>query len=328
MRNGTPLAAADFVRVGSNGFGDGQNSYAHSLGWFRDSLYVGTSRNALQLLRLFPPRHAPAMDPWPVPVPPRVEDLDLHGEIRRLDPRTGRCEVVHRSPDLKSRTGGLVPRELGYRGMEVHQGRSDASPALYVSSISSVARGTGARILRSPDGKRFEPVGEPGLGNPRVSSFRTLVSFDGSLYVAPTGEGTRWNTVSNAVLLRSDDPATGKWEEACTPGFGDPTNGAIFELAAFDGCLYAGTFNAVQGFQLWRMPGRGEAPRRWSRVIARGAERGNSNEMVLSMCAFRGALYVGTGIQNGGYDRSNGIGPAAAELLRINPDGSWDLIAG
>jgi hypothetical protein len=43
---------------------------------------------------------------------------------------------------------------------------------------------------------------------------------------------------------------------------------------------------------------------------------------------FKGALYVGTGILNGGYHRSAGVGPAAAELLRVWPDDSWELLVG
>jgi hypothetical protein len=46
------------------------------------------------------------------------------------------------------------------------------------------------------------------------------------------------------------------------------------------------------------------------------------------MVPFNGAMYVGSGIQGGGIDRVNKIGPAAAELIRINPDDSWDLIVG
>jgi hypothetical protein len=46
------------------------------------------------------------------------------------------------------------------------------------------------------------------------------------------------------------------------------------------------------------------------------------------MAPFKGAMYIGTGIQGGGNDRVNKIGPAGAELLRINSDDSWDLIVG
>ena len=46
------------------------------------------------------------------------------------------------------------------------------------------------------------------------------------------------------------------------------------------------------------------------------------------MTMFKGALYVGSGIQGGGIDTQNKIGPAPPELIRIHPDGSWDLIVG
>jgi hypothetical protein len=52
------------------------------------------------------------------------------------------------------------------------------------------------------------------------------------------------------------------------------------------------------------------------------------NEMAMSMCVFNNALYVGSGIQNGGYDRTYRIGPAAPELIRIYPDDTWDLVVG
>jgi hypothetical protein len=63
-------------------------------------------------------------------------------------------------------------------------------------------------------------------------------------------------------------------------------------------------------------------------VLANGAHRGPLNEAAVSMCAFRGALYVGGGIAQGGYDRLHRVGPAAPELIRIHPDDSWDLIVG
>jgi hypothetical protein len=46
------------------------------------------------------------------------------------------------------------------------------------------------------------------------------------------------------------------------------------------------------------------------------------------MYVFNDALYVGTGIQGMGYDRTYDAGPAAAELIRIYPDDSWELIVG
>src|SRR5437867_10212785 len=99
-------------------------------------------------------------------------------------------------------------------------------------------------------------------------------------------------------------------------------------MAVFNNHLYAGTFNHYEGFQIWKTPATGKSPCRWTKVIERGAYRGPLNEVAMSLCVFDGALYVGSAIQNGGYDRTNFIGPAAAELIRIYADDSWDLVVG
>jgi hypothetical protein len=46
------------------------------------------------------------------------------------------------------------------------------------------------------------------------------------------------------------------------------------------------------------------------------------------MYPFKGALYVGSGIQGGGIDKQNKVGPAPPEMIRIHPDGDWDLLVG
>lgn len=327
-RSSAGLDRTDFMRIVVNGFGDPQNSYVHSMAWYKDHVYMGTSRHILALLKLFPPPDGASMDPWPVNVPDRVEDLDLRAQIWRWDPASGGFEHLHTSPDIIGRNGKEVPRDLGYRGMVVFQGRSDPEPALYVSTVSSVSRGTGARVLRSSEGLKFDPVSEPGLGNPNISTFRSLVAFDGHLYAAPAGEGKTWNTTKAPKIFRCADPLHKEWELACEPGFGDPNNTGIFELAVFDDHLYAGTFNHIEGYQVWKTPATGDAPCRWTKALGHGAYRGSLNEMAMSLCAFKDAIYVGSGIQNGGYDRWNIIGPAAGEVVRIYPDNSWDLVVG
>ena len=323
------LGRLDFRCIASGGFGDPHNSYAHSMAWFQGALYVGTSRDLFALLRLFPPPEDPAaMHPWPVSVPDQVEKLDLRAQIWRWVPEAGKWKLVHVAPATRGRNGQPVPRDLGYRGMAVYQGRSDPAPALYVSGISSVSRGTGARLLRSIDGNTFSAVSEPGLGNPQISTLRALMPFDGFLYVSPTGAGKSWNASGKAIILRSADPFAGRWEVTCAPGFGDAENTGIFEMQVFNNCLYAGTFNHSTGYQVWKTPATGRQPCAWRRVTAQGAGRGNLNEMAMSMCVFNGALYVGSGIQNGGYDRTFRVGPAASELIRIHPDDTWDLIVG
>ena len=162
------------------------------------------------------------------------------------------------------------PRDAGYRSMCVFQGKSDRAPALYVSTMSR----TGAVLLRSEDGKSFEPVCEPGFGDASIYSFRSLVEWNGWLFAAPAG------TVSDGHLDRnlppapkiyaSKDPLKGAWVEAAPPGFGDAANLAIYPVCPAFGRLYAGTANADLGCQIWQTEARGKPPFRLVSGHSRG----------------------------------------------------------
>src|SRR3546814_8361037 len=92
-------------------------------------------------------------------------------------------------------------------------------------------------------------------------------------------------------------------------------------MAEFDGHLYAGTANPITGGELWKTRG-GDLPYHWTKVFDRGAGRGLHNEVAGTLCEFKGALYVASGVINGGYHRAFRIGPAAAEIMRFWPDDS------
>jgi hypothetical protein len=318
-----------FRKICENGFGDRHNSYSHSMVWFNGHLYVGTTRTNLCLIRKALPVK---IDFWPVdcstPIySPEFERAQARAEIWRYDPERSQWSRVFQSPLIEDGEGGEMSRELGYRRMEVFQGASDRAPALYVSTWSR-SRSTGMLILRSDDGERFTPVSQPGLVGLNITSIRSLVSFQGRLFAAPTGgTGTRANISEIPIIYESTDPASGEWRPCNEPGFGDMGNRTVFELFAYEDFLYAGTANN-SGYQIWRTRAEGRPPYKWEQVIREGAGRGSLNQFAVSMIAFNGAVYVGSGIQNGGFDRINRIGPAGAELIRINPSGSWDLVVG
>jgi hypothetical protein len=324
------LNSDNFKKICINGFGDGSNAYAHSMAWFKNHLYVGTTRANLALLK-----HSMKqirLDIWPVecsyPVySPEFEQIQARAEIWRYSPLLNHWERVFHAPMVIGDTGEEMSRDLGYRGIAVFQGKSDLEPALYISNWSR-SRDKGPIIMRSEDGKTFVPVCKPGLVGLPVTSFRLLIPFKGRLFTAPTGAAKgNPNTSGVTRIYQSRDPAIGEWEPVNEPQFGDPENLTVFEMQCFGDYLYAGTFNN-KGFQIWRTLGEGKPPYTWERVVADGAGRGCLNQIVTSMMVFNDALYVGTGIQNGGYDLLNDIGPAGAEILRIHHDGSWDVIMG
>jgi SAM-dependent methyltransferase len=323
------LTSRNFRRIAENGFGDGHNNYPHSMAWFRDRLYVGATRDNLVHIRLRSRFEIPAKC-WPIPVPKDIWDLDLRAQIWRYDPIAEHWDRVFTAPLVQAEDGSEVPLSLAFRSMVVFQGASDAAPAIYVPTLSP-AKLSGAVMLRSTNGSDFEVVSEPNLaGGSKLRSFRTLVGFKGWLFTSPTMGAERGlaNMAGVATVLVAADPAAGEWRLANAPGFGEPCNSTVFAMHPFNGFLYAGTFNLAEGFQVWKTDAEGEPPFRWTKVMSHGAYRGRLNEAVVSMAVFNGSLYIGTGIQNGGYDRIFMVGPAAAELIRLHADDSWELIVG
>jgi hypothetical protein len=318
------LGARDFRLVAYGGFGDGHNSYAHAMAWFKGRLYVTTMRGAFALMRS---RLSLGLDTWPVEGPPDPFDLDLAAEIWAYDPKRDLWERAYKAPSITGSHGKPIPRDISYRSIAVYQPTPADDPVLYVSTWSP-ARGPGPVILKSTDGRHFDVTCEPGLVGLPVTTIRSLLQFKGRLYTTPAGSrGGNTNISGHVVVYESRDPAAGHWEPVSDLGFGDFSNKSLHEMCAWGDHLYAGTLN-LGGFQLWRSTCEGEPPYTWEKVLEQGAWRGKLNQGVLSMMPFKGCLYIGTGIQGGGIDRANGVGPAAAELIRLHDDMSWDLIVG
>jgi hypothetical protein len=273
-------------------------------------------------------RHHPDwMQVWPVRVPNRFHDFDFRAQIWRYSPSTNHWELVYRSPWVTGVNRERIPRDIGYRSMTLFKTASELCEALYTAAFSPASSGQPPQILRCRNGVNFESVSTAG-SDPALNTYRILHVFNGRLYTSPTGRtGGEANASRSAVVLETNNPASEPWRPVSELGFGDPGNQTFFEMATFNGHLYVGTLNPFTGFQIWKTSG-GRKPWRWYRVLTNGAFRGNRNEIAISMCVFNGALYVGTAIQNGGYDRAYKVGPAAPELIRIYADDSWDLIVG
>lgn len=323
------LDGADFRLTAPNGFGDGWNSYAHSMAWFEGKLYVGTTRATMAGLKYTVPDTR--ISPWPTNVPDDVYSLDRRAEIWCYTVEQDRWTRVYKAAEVHSTMiKRLVPRYVGFRGMTVFQGAGDTKPCIYVATWAPWTAEP-PNMLRSEDGIHFEDMPRPPFGD-AVRSFRTTQVFKGRLHTTPTSSNIggigRDSVGSDATIFCSADIASGEWARASDNGFGDLANLTVFEMGVFNDHLYAGCVNAQRGFELWKTDGEGGPPYRWKKVLERGAHRGPFNEAVVSLMAFKGALYVGTGIINGGYHREYKLGPAAAEILRVWPDDTWDLLVG
>jgi hypothetical protein len=318
------LERARFTEIGRDGIGNPRSLVAQSMGYFDGALFLGVTHpsgdgpeDAARILR-----YDPDASTWEVvyesPLVEADENAAVHDVYRGESSRKlGRGQEK----------GGLVPRYRGFRGI-TQLANGHGEPLLFASTLSH----WGSQLLVSRDGRHFEEACEPGLGDPNVLSFRATLGFRDKLFIAPVGtvrEGVMDRNFGDvARLFVSDDPMSRQWHDAMEPGFGDPTNLSVFAIAAFDDHVYAGTGNPERGFELWKTRAQGQPPYQWKRVLTRGAWRYNVNETTASMTAFNGALYVGSGLPGLGYDKAHDVGPAAAELIRVWPDDSWDLLVG
>jgi hypothetical protein len=315
--------------IAERGFGSSDNAYAWSMAWFRGRLYVGTARDPLCVEHAtmdfyFPSsglyRQLPARD---IRCPPTIHRADLRAEIWRYTPRSGRWTRVYRSPRVPNPRAPRMPiaRDIGYRGMVVLK-EPGRPAALYVAGLTAdefvpeLRRRYPPRILRTVDGTHFRPLrGAPGVvrataGPQRPVGYRAMAVLNGELYVTASGGLT-----GDGVVLRVAHPAgaSPRFEQVSPAGL------AVFELEVFDGRLYAGTGDGRQGYGVWRMGG-GPRPA-WVPVVTGGAGRGAAVTSVVSMETYRGRLYVG----------ASGWGTPAlpvSELIRIGPDGRWELVVG
>lgn len=315
------------VQINEQGFGDRQNSFAWSMLWWNDKLYVGTGRSFLCVLNatwdvelgtdLYRSEY-PDVECAPTP-----QDLELQAEIWRYTPETENWERLYQSPSdvpIPDHPDKFVARDIGFRSMALFT-EPDGTEALYVGGVSSRSFNPGVpppRILRSEDGVNFEPLPqEPGtfLGDLPINldeelevdrSFRSMVVYKGRLFV----------TVSDfrgvGVLLEAANPAGGNdnFRQVTPPDM------QVWALRVFNDYLYVG-LRTDNGYAVVKTDASGDPPYEFTPIVTDGAfkqPRTVRSQEVLSMYPFRGKLYVGTN--------------RPTELIRIDPDDTWELVVG
>jgi hypothetical protein len=347
--SGQALTSGNFKQAAPRGFGDRNNSWAHSMAWWHDHLYVGTNREAVCVSE-FAIWFAAAINlgvdfanaylPYPPSDPnlscaPGGTDLSLQAEIWRWTPSDNTWMRVFQSPLEVDNPGPggpkpappqvmwqgkKLPYEDSFRGLAPFT-EPDGTEALYAFGVTTGIIWNGdklplPRILRSTDGVTFTPVPQtPGTflgtltGISDHSSYRSPVSYGNKLFVlAGSAEGI-------GALIASADPAKGDnaWFLASPPGV------TYYELAAFNGWLYLGGFDMTNGinngYTVLKTRAEGTPPYQFITVLPVGAYLTQMpSTSVVSMHVYRDRLYVGTS--------------TFPEVIRINPDDTWDLVVG
>jgi hypothetical protein len=273
-------------------------------------LYVGTDNNIVGLALAALKERKQGGGQLPVQPP----------QVRRYRPDHGpkEWEVVL---DLAEREQPPYLDE-GFRSMAVYRAQADGRTYLY----------TGTMAVRTPSVWRTA-TGEPGEWEKaftfpddpasKIGSIRSLVAHDdGLLYMSTTpidditsdGIGQIWVTDGTS------------FEPVIADGFGNPNNVGITTMASYNGCLYAGTYNPTQGYEVWKLRCVADPTAPPQQIISGGAGQ-HHNEAAMSMRVFKDHLYLGTGIPLG-FNPVTHHGPRGCSVLRISPDEGWELVVG
>ena len=323
-----------FQRVATNGFGSADNTWAWSMAWFNQKLYVGTARD---VSCLFVATKQSQQGNSRCPADPK--DLPLSAEIWQYTPQTKTWLRVYQSPltipiglDV---TGHSITsaRDIGFRGMVVFT-EADGTQALYIAGVTSLAvfgnqapyNNTGyppPRILRTVDGVNFTAIpqdpstflGDITLNSPAnflISSFRSFAVLNGTLFVTATNYG------GEGYIIGSSNPSAGNdaWFQASPLPSG---TGAmpVFDIATFNNRLYAGgtNLNNGTGFFVNYTDATGTPPYTFQNVITNsGGAPGNQTATAFQV--FNNQLYAGAGLL------------LNTKMVAINPDNTWQLLYG
>ena len=166
--------------------------------------------------------------------------------------------------------------------------------------------------MYSYDGGDFKPVpqdpgtvlGDLGAGH---NGIRSMAIYRDRLYVSIgklRGEGK---------LYEADQPIGGNNNFRLV----SPPRMQVYEMCVYNGYLYCGLTadETMEGFYVVKTDASGEPPYEFNPVVKQGGYQSSlPSNSVVSMYVYKNRLYVGT--------------DKPAEIVRINPDDTWDLIVG
>jgi hypothetical protein len=270
-------------------------------------LYVGTDNNIIGLATAL----LDDADPGPYVQPP---------QIRRYRPDIGSqaWEVVLDYQDIEE------PPYLqqGFRVMTPYRARTDQQLYLYAGTMAA----HNPVIWRSTNGDpgTWEQVFSfPQDNENLIGSVRGMVAhIDGLLYVSTTGSGDI--LPGGLGQIWATDGST--FTSVINDGFGSANNTGIASMASFNGCLYAGTYNAITGYEIWKLRCLNHYDAPPELIIREGA--GNDHmEVAMSMRVFQDHLYIGTGIPLG-FNPSSRHGPKGCNVVRIDSSDSVEIVVG
>jgi len=168
---------------------------------------------------------------------------------------------------------------------------------------------SGARVWRTSDGTTWTAVSVPGFGSAYTNTNAVafdMVGFRGQLY---TGTGNWWDDGVAGQVWRSSTGTA--WTQVEVNGFGNANNVGIVTFAVFSNTLYAATYNATDGLEIWRSDTGDSGD--WESVVTNGFGGGGEYRVGTGLTVFNGYLYAAVEASSS----------AATQVWRTNDGITW-----
>jgi hypothetical protein len=317
----------DFKQVNVAGFDAednalDKNDYSYSMEYFKADgaddgyLYVGTCNNMGGLIGFYVDVLANGGDILDAPVRPP--------EILRYRPDWGptEWETVFDYRDVEAEPNF---KTIGFRFMTIVELPDGGKTGATVRYLYAATQGEESLLWRTRSGDygewehvfTYEDLG---------GSIRWLEQLDGRVYAAVAYDSFGEVPPPGEIWV-SDDGVN--FRPIMQDGFGDPNNRGVQALIAYQGWIYAGTKNDIDGFDIWKLRPRaaGSDDYEYVRVVSGGGPSAH-NENAGMPIVFKNKLYFGTQLYIAGFNPTSGNAFEGCDIIRINEDDSWETIVG
>ncbi|MCC6694808.1 MAG: hypothetical protein IT365_04160 [Candidatus Hydrogenedentes bacterium] len=318
------FGARDFEKVSENGFDAADNEvdhndYAWAMRYFQADgaedgyVYVGTGNNIANLIYYYFTTLASGGEILDAPVTPP--------EIRRYRPDQGPT-TWERVLDYRDVQNEGEYQTTGFRFMGTYEAVVDTKGDLVRANyLYAATQGLESELWRSRTGDAgdWEVVFTTGEYGPSIRYFCT---HKGKMYLAMAYD-TFEQDPHPGELWVSDDGLN--FTPVMQDGFGNANNRGVEFVVSFNGWLYAGTKNDVEGYEIWKLDGP-EGGTDFVKVVDKGATD-PVNEIAGTPVIFKDHLYVGS-IIFFGFNPQQMQGFKGCDIIRLDTDDNWDVVVG
>ncbi len=248
--------------------------------------------------------------------------------IMRYDTEASNWQEMYRSSLLlESNDSDTETPQIANINLQVDfaifQGKEEVQEALHIHVISPF----NYQLIDSKNGVDFSLIYSAQPSETAFVPRQKFISYQQQLYSLPSNTQVLETTAETPFIYTCTSPQSGEWNSFKAAQFGE-SNQRISNTVVFNNFLCAATENLTQGFQIWKTQNDASKSPSWEPLLTKGAYRYSLNPRVYSMAVFQENLYVASGIANVSSQDTPSPLPCGFELIRLYPEGDWDLIVG